>query len=243
MSVPGRAEGAVLQAAAAAPAIGIDGLAPPGGLLIVTPHPDDETLGCGMALAAAAASRRRIAIFLLTDGENSHPNSRQYPRARRIALRQGELRGALAALAPGHDIPIERAGLTDGDSTAEAAEPEFLDQACRFARRFSPAAVWTTWQGDPHCDHIAAMQIARIIAEDRACPLWSFPVWGRFGAGEVPAEMHSFDDPRFRKAKAEAIAGYRSQFTTLIDDDPDGFIMPAHLIDHFRNHAEIFIRE
>ncbi|MBL4792522.1 hypothetical protein AAG607_05690 [Citromicrobium bathyomarinum] len=31
-------------------------------MMQVSPHPDDETLGCGMALASAAATGRRSAL-------------------------------------------------------------------------------------------------------------------------------------------------------------------------------------
>lgn len=243
MSLPDTPEGALLDAAVAAPGVDIDTLSPPGGLLIVSPHPDDETLGCGMALASAAAAQRRIAILLLTNGENSHPCSQRFPRARRVALRNEELRTALHALAPGQDINIERAGLTDGDSIAEAAQPEFLDRARSFARHFGPAAVWSTWRGDPHCDHQAAACVARAIAHDLAIPHWSFPVWGRFGAGEVPPGLRVLKDERFVDAKARALCAYRSQLTNLIDDDPQGFVMPPALAEHFRSHAEIFIHE
>ena len=243
MSVPDIPEGDILHAAAAAPAVGIDALSPPGALLIVTPHPDDETLGCGMALASAAAAGRRIAILLLTDGENSHPNSQQYPRSSRIALRQDELRHALHALAPDTEIVLERAGLTDGGSEDEAACPQFIDHTLRFARTFDPAAIWSTWGGDPHCDHKAAARIAQAIARDLAIPFWSFAVWGRFGEANVPANLHRFDDEGVRAAKSAALASYRSQLTALIADDPQGFVMPPLLAEHFRTHAEVFIRE
>ncbi|WP_181883952.1 PIG-L deacetylase family protein [Alteriqipengyuania lutimaris] len=176
-----------------------------------------------------------------TDGENSHPHSRRYPRARRISVRGEELREALHALAPGHEIVIERAGLTDGNSTSEAAQPQFLERARNFARRFGPAAVWCTWHGDPHCDHQAAACVARAIARDLTIPCWSFAVWGRFGEGVVPSSLCAFRDERFMPAKARAIAAYRSQLTNLIDDDPRGFVMPPAMVEHFRSHAEIFI--
>ncbi|GAB5349890.1 PIG-L deacetylase family protein [Alteriqipengyuania sp. 357] len=243
MSVPDKPEGALLDAAATAPAIQIEALAPPGGLLIVSPHPDDETLGCGMALASAAAAGRRIAILLLTDGENSHPHSRRYPRAKLIAIRREELQTALHSLAPGHDTTVERAQLTDGNSTAEAGRPEFIQYTCNFARSMAPAAVWSTWEGDPHCDHQAAAHIARAIAKDLDIPSWSFAVWGRFGNGEVPSAIRTFRNDRFLTAKGQAMAAYRSQLTNLIDDDPQGFAMPLALAEHFRSHAEIFIRE
>ena len=105
--------GSLLDLARNAPRVAIERLAPPGTVLIVAPHPDDETFGCGAALAAAAAAGRRIAIVLLTDGEGSHPQSVAYPPDRMADLRLAELRAALAHLT-GSDIAIERLSQPDG---------------------------------------------------------------------------------------------------------------------------------
>ena len=37
--------------------------------LVVAPHPDDETLGCGGSIAARAANGQRVVVAILTDGE------------------------------------------------------------------------------------------------------------------------------------------------------------------------------
>ena len=58
MSLPATEEGALMSAAADAPRIAIDATSPSGGLLIISPLPDDETFGCGQALAAAAEAGR-----------------------------------------------------------------------------------------------------------------------------------------------------------------------------------------
>lgn len=46
-------------------------------LVIVAPHPDDETLGCGLLIAAAVRAGVRVAVIALTDGQASHPGSRR----------------------------------------------------------------------------------------------------------------------------------------------------------------------
>lgn len=42
--------------------------AQPGPVVIVAPHPDDETLGCGGLIARRAAEGRRIVVVVITDG-------------------------------------------------------------------------------------------------------------------------------------------------------------------------------
>ncbi|QIQ85370.1 PIG-L family deacetylase [Erythrobacter sp.] len=243
MSVPDLPEGALLDAARDAAPVGIATLAPPGGLLIVAPHPDDETLGCGMALAAAAEAGRRIAILLLTDGEASHPASRLFPEDARRALRRRELSRALAALAPGHRVRLWAAHCPDGEGARAAEDKELIATALGAARGHGTRAVWSTWGGDPHCDHEAAARLAARLAEQLGAAHWSFPVWGRFGARPVPRHIRRFSKRRFAPAKRAAMAAYASQMTDLIDDDPDGFLMPSALAAHFQTHPEIFIHE
>ncbi len=46
-----------------------------GTCLILAPHPDDESLGCGGLIAACVAAGRSPLVVILTDGAGSHPNS------------------------------------------------------------------------------------------------------------------------------------------------------------------------
>ncbi|RKJ98019.1 PIG-L family deacetylase, partial [Pseudoroseomonas wenyumeiae] len=70
----------------------------PGGLVVLAPHPDDESLGCGGLLAAAAQAGRAVAVVFVSDGGASHPRSRRYPRLALRRLREAEALAALAAL-------------------------------------------------------------------------------------------------------------------------------------------------
>ncbi len=241
--MPRHDEGSVLSAAAGAPQVPIEILAPPGGLAIIAPHPDDETLGCGMALAAAARVGREITLVLVTDGEGSHPNSHAYSGERLALLRRAELEQALAVLAPRATIEVQRLGLPDGRSRAEMLDGERFEAVVTKLRMKSVAAIWTSWAGDPHCDHETASAIARALADRLDAALWAFAVWGRFGTRAVPADMVRFDEPGVRGLKRAAMAAHASQTTTLIDDDPDGFVMPPALVAHFAEHPEVFIRE
>ena len=99
MSVPTRAEGALLECARLVPNCSTDDLlAPAGAVLVIAPHPDDETLGCGLAIRAALAAGRDVAVLLLTGGGASHPASRACPPNAMKSLRRSEFAAALDAL-------------------------------------------------------------------------------------------------------------------------------------------------
>ena len=241
MTVPTQPAGALLDAAARAPYLGLEDLAGQS-VMIVAPHPDDETFGCGMALASAAAAGTAICLVLLTRGEASHPGSLEYPTRRLARLRLGELRAALDMLAPGQTVPVLSLDLPDG-----CCGPGDITQAVRrrtigFAQDHEIDTVWTTWGGDPHCDHTVAALLGADIADALDARLRTFPVWGRFG-NAVPAELGRFHDSRFQQRKADAAACYRSQLGLVVTDAPAGFVMPPAIYDHFVTAPEIFIRE
>ncbi|WP_157956230.1 PIG-L deacetylase family protein [Acuticoccus yangtzensis] len=251
MSVPDRPEGVLLDKAATVPPSTLDALAAPKGtILVIAPHPDDETLGCGAAIAAALEWGRDVTIALMTDGDASHPASALYPPVRLAALRRSEFAAAVTHLRP-HGAPgtlrTATFGLPDTRLAEAAADEAVLTRLCDLAERTECTTLWTTWRHDPHCDHQAAARIADQVAERMGASLRTFleyAVWGRFG--DAAADLRADDIRRFppgqwRARKLEAMDCYRSQLTPLIDDDPSGFVMPPTLVDHFADCDEIFI--
>jgi len=75
-----------------------------GGLVVIAPHPDDESLACGGLIARACSEGRPVRVVVVSDGTGSHPRSRVYPRMRLRTLREEEARRAVCALglAPRH---------------------------------------------------------------------------------------------------------------------------------------------
>ncbi len=255
MSVPTEARGELIERASRMPAAELrDLLAPVGGVLVVAPHPDDETLGCGAALAAALEAGRTVAVVLLTDGEMSHPRSKRFAMGALVALRRAELEAALATLAgssPANMPSVRALNLPDGRVPASGPEAErAAGEIAAVARSVGARTIWCTWRGDPHCDHVAAASLCDLAAAKLAAdghePLLrrDYAVWGRFGAALPGGErLHAFHPGDHAAAKAAAMASYASQLTPLIDDDPDGFVMPPTLVRHFTTAPEIFIEE
>ncbi len=68
-------------------------------VLVVAPHADDETLGCGGALAGLLADGARVEVLVVTDGAGDEPDGE---RRRQVgALRLAETRVALERLGGG----------------------------------------------------------------------------------------------------------------------------------------------
>ena len=67
-------------------------------VLVVAPRPDDETLGCGGAIALLRSRRCQVSVLVISDGTMSHPRSRKYPPSVLQQLRQKETLDALKIL-------------------------------------------------------------------------------------------------------------------------------------------------
>lgn len=66
-------------------------------VLVLAPHPDDETIGCGGALALHAAAGDPVRVLILTNGAKGDVLGR-FGRDTYIAMRQKETRAACACL-------------------------------------------------------------------------------------------------------------------------------------------------
>ncbi|WP_428535547.1 PIG-L deacetylase family protein [Rhodopila sp.] len=219
-----------------------------GTCLILAPHPDDESLGCGGLIAMCAAADRMPLVVILTDGAGSHPNSRDFPPDRLRALRALEVREAAACLG----LPPDRLVLLrQPDTAAPHGGPAFAAVVAQLAElirdQSACTAILAPWRHDPHCDHTAASLIAAAVAESTGIEHLAFPVWGWTLAAETPipagpAVGCRLDISPFLGAKRAALKAHRSQYGGLITDDPAGFRLPPALLSVFDAAFETFIR-
>lgn len=215
-------------------------------LLVLAPHPDDESLGCGGLIAECHARGQEVRVLVLTDGSRSHPHSREYPPARLAALRMDEARAAVVELGLAADR-IDFLGLLDGHAPLHG--PSFRAAATRIAqhaRAHAVGTICTTWPHDPHHDHLAAYRLARLAAGELGAKLLCYPVWGWTlpSTAWLPAtriDGARLDIAHHLPAKRRAIACHRSQIGDLIRDDPGGFRASPELLAIFDQPFEIFL--
>lgn len=192
------------------------------GLILVAPHPDDETLGLGATAARLQEAGVEVLVVAVTDGGAAFgERSSELERTRRFELRQAT--GIL-----GLPEPIGL-GLPDG-RVAEFEEQ--LTVALVELLRSRPEGTWcaATWRGDGHPDHEAVGRAAAAAAEAVGSRLLEYPVWmwhwaepghdavpwGR--AASVPMSVSAVER---KKAAAQA---FRSQFES---DDP---LLPPYVL-------------
>ncbi|WP_018390788.1 PIG-L deacetylase family protein [Ancylobacter sp. FA202] len=215
------------------------------GLLVIAPHPDDESLGCGGLISDCRAAGLPVSILIISDGAGSHPGSVLFPPPVLAKLRQQEAIEAAAALSVGPSH-VHFAGLPDRHVPMTGREAE---QACDRIATLAAAAdvVAVTWRHDPHGDHKASFALARAAA--RRVPgatLWEYPIWGLTLPPQLPLPGARPHGVRVRvanhlPAKRRAIAAHASQTTALIVDDPKGFRLTPDMLARFDTDWETFM--
>jgi LmbE family N-acetylglucosaminyl deacetylase len=194
-------------------------LGPADRVLVVAPHPDDESIGAGGVLQHARARAQALRVIVLTDGDNNPWPQRWIEKRVRIgapervrwgARRRAEARAALALLGV-EAQDAEFFGLPD-----LGLMPLLLraDQALAARLRdtlaaFAPTVIVLPALSDGHPDHNAAHVLIRLALGAPAAPrLLTFAVHGRAAArGDRYVEL----DAAQRAAKQAAIEAHGTQ--------------------------------
>lgn len=188
-------------------------------LLVVAPHPDDETIANGLLIQRVRAAGGMVRVLLLTDGDNNPWPQRWLERrwsvgaaerARWGRRRRAEIAEALRRL----DVPataLQPLGWPDMgvlDRLLQPGLPALAELAAALGD-FAPDLVALPALGDRHPDHGAAHVLVRMaLARLGGAPaLLSYLVHGR-DDGQAACEPGM---PAQQAAKRQALEAYASQ--------------------------------
>jgi LmbE family N-acetylglucosaminyl deacetylase len=127
---------------------------PVGPVLVVAPHPDDEILGCGGAIALHGRRGDHVFVALVTGGEGGGDP----------AQRVEESRAAVNLLAPTH-VACLRA--RDG---AVAQDATLAERLALVVARSEPAVVYAPSPFEMHPDHLATLRATAQALASRQKP-------------------------------------------------------------------------
>ncbi len=225
---PGATEQEWLRVVGALPAIGLDDLAGPR-VVVVAPHPDDESLGIGGTVAMLGAAGASVTFVCVTDGEAAPA-----PLAHLARVRRAELDQAVRRLVP--SPRVVRFGLPDGRLAACTLELE----ARLSAEIGNGDVVFATLDGDGHPDHDAAGAAARRVADAAGAQLWWYPVWAWHWHDPATSPITTTGRriglaPAAMDAKRTAIACHRSQLFGVAP------VVPREHLPRFGRASEVVI--
>jgi LmbE family N-acetylglucosaminyl deacetylase/SAM-dependent methyltransferase len=210
-----------------------------GPVVVVAPHPDDETLGAGGLIVRLRTADIPVIIILVTDGGASDrlPDS---SRDHLVLTRHREFRQAVSILAP--DAAVFELNFADGKildqraAVKQALRNQIID--------IRPALVVAPWSGDGHPDHRIVSELCAEICALLLIRMIEYPIWMWHWANpdsiEVPwPRIRTIElTDRERRLKNAAIGQYVSQTTSR-----DGRAATLHpdFLRNFTRSQEVYI--
>lgn len=171
---------------------------PPGPVLVIAPHPDDETIGAGGALARHALAGDAVTVLVATSGERTSGGGRRAPAV--AVAREAECRAACADLGIGQPVFLRLPDGALGDWSRELAAA--VGEYGRDAR-----VIYLPSLLDPHRDHRAAN--AAVAAASLRADIYGYEVWS---PGPVDVVL---DISGVYERKERALHRYATALTTV----------------------------
>jgi LmbE family N-acetylglucosaminyl deacetylase len=172
-------------------------------VLVVSPHPDDESLGCGGTLRGHVVAGDTVRVLFLTSGENG---GHGLPPEAVAGLREKEAAEAAAILG------IAEITFCREKDGALTTTPSLVEHVRRAIEDFRPDVIYLPHEQEMHPDHRAAVDVVRQVLEGCASrpDVWMFEVW-------TPTQRidQVVDISAYAEVKRQAIRAYRSQCAVI----------------------------
>jgi LmbE family N-acetylglucosaminyl deacetylase len=210
--------------------------------LVLAPHPDDETLGCGATIMRKRAAGTPVQVVIATDGRYWPPLSKLSPDAL-AEMREKEARQAAAILGLSTEnivfLRFEDGRLADRRRLLRDRLADIIDQ-------MKPEEIFVPSIIDAHSDHRVLAELGRELVQARRYRfprLFEYPIW--FWDRRILNIKHllqlrvrTVQIAQFLKRKHKAIEAYRSQVTNSIG--AAGWTARPGFLRQFLRREEIF---
>ena len=205
-------------------------------IVILTPHPDDNALGCGALLTHAFANKGAHIICM---GEGPHTGAHGGPTARR-----GEIELAVAYLGgqPGDITALRRpAGWAEQRDTFKmlARHVGTIAQATGARRIFSTADT------SENAEHRATAEVAAMAAEMFDLRLCHYQVWAEWTEAALSdaspgGTLHRLPVGDAAAAKSRALGAFRSHSGRNLSSGQTGITLSTEYHTRFLGTDELF---
>jgi N-acetylglucosamine malate deacetylase 1 len=144
-----------------------------GRVLVISPHPDDDVIGCGGTLRRHVLGGDEVRVIYLTSGEEGGHGR---PAEETARLREDEARQAAGMLGL-QEVEFWR--LRDGRCRAEQG---LVDRLRRIITEWQPQRIYVPHDREMHPDHRAAARLVRrartgAVGTDTAPQVAMYEVW------------------------------------------------------------------
>jgi len=203
-------------------------------ILVLSPHPDDESIGCGGTLLQHVEQGDEVQVIFLTSGEKGgHGRCEKETRARR----EREAREAARILRI-RQFEFWR----ERDGALRATASAILRLRAKL-KQFGPDTIYVTHHHEMHPDHRGAVRLLRAAlktVKEKHPIVFMYEVW-------TPIQrLHKIVDiSPYMERKLRAVRAYRSQCRVV------GFVEAVRGLNRYRgemhswpggDYAEVFTR-
>lgn len=203
-------------------------------ILVLAPHPDDESIGCGGTLCRHLQQGDEVCVVFFTSGERGgHGRSEEET----VRVREQEARAAGEILgSPALEFWREPDG-------ALRATRSLVGRLAAKLKQFRPDIVYVTHDREMHPDHRGAVRVLRralSVVRGKQPDVLMYEVW-------TPTQQldEIVDISSFVQKKLDALRAYRSQCAVV------GFVAAVRGLNRYRgelhswpggDYAEVFTR-
>ncbi len=120
-------------------------------VLIIAPHPDDETLGCGGTILKHIANGDRVAWLIVTDIKQEYGFSQEQVTSRTNEILNVANHYQFSVV---YNLGMKPAGLNSENF------PDLINAVGKIFNEFKPEAVYVVNRSDVHSDHRYVFQAA-----------------------------------------------------------------------------------
>jgi LmbE family N-acetylglucosaminyl deacetylase len=198
-------------------------------IVVVSPHPDDETLGVGGLMAMAVDRALPVVVLCVTNGEAA------YAHDDLAGVRRRELADALAIL--GEKGRITRHHLDLPDGRVDRCQPELRNIVRRFLA--TGDLVLCPLVDDGHSDHAATATASLEAALQVGAHVRCFPIWAWRHHDVSSSSLRHGErlvlTTSARQRKQRAIACFQSQLGT------ESSVVPPWMLEHLDRDFETLV--
>ena len=180
-------------------------------VLVISPHPDDESIGCGGTIKKHVLDGDTVEVIFLTSGEKGGHYGVSEEEALKIREKEAVAAAGILKISK-FDFWRE----TDGNlQVTDVIVKRMIEKISTF----KPDFIYVTHEQEHHPDHRTAAQIIRravsLLPETTKKPIvWTFEVW-------TPLQTmdHIVDISPYVDDKRRAILAYKSQCDVVKFDE------------------------
>jgi N-acetylglucosamine malate deacetylase 1 len=180
-----------------------------GNILVLSPHPDDDAIGCGGVIVQHVVSGDRVEVAYLTSGE--HGGHGRSP-GDTITVREQEAANAGKILGIHH---IEFWQEPDGNLQPT---DENVNHLIIKIRNLKPEILYVTHRNEEHPDHRAAARLVELAFRNLRSlekpVVWAYEIWT-----PIQKIHHIIDISDHVETKMKAVQAHKSQCSVLRFDE------------------------